>query len=258
MNPIRELWHSVFRRDPLSTGKGKAELVFHNLWLHIHPTKVHRERLKLTHTWYLGFITFYLFLVLVTTGVALMFYYRPHPPEAYQDMKDLQFVVFLGPFLRNMHRWAAHGMVICVFLHMCRVFYTGSYKRPRPFAVFNEPICVPQDADRLRESGAYPSGHASLGWTWALILAELVPERADAIFSRGRAFGDNRVVCGVHWPSDVQAGQTIAAAVVARLHAKPEFVAEMQRARAELAQAALSPRKPDCALERAALADAAH
>jgi acid phosphatase (class A) len=132
------------------------------------------------------------------------------------------------------------------------------YKRPRPFAVFNEPICVPEDADRLRDSGAYPSGHASLGWTWALILAELVPERSDAIFSRGRAFGDNRVVCGVHWPSDVQAGQTIAAAVVARLHAKPEFMAQMQRAKAELSRAAASPRRPDCALERAALADATY
>ena len=62
-----------------------------------------------------------------------MCYYRPYPPQAYQDMKDLQFVVFMGPFLRNMHRWAAHGMVICVFLHMCRVFYTGSYKKPRQF-----------------------------------------------------------------------------------------------------------------------------
>ncbi len=133
MNPIREVWQSIFRRDPLSTDKGKSELVFLNLWLHIHPAKVQKEQLKLKHTWYLGFITFYLFLILVTTGVALMFYYRPHPPEAYQDMKDLQFVVFLGPFLRNMHRWAAHGMVICVFLHMCRVFYTGSYKRPRQF-----------------------------------------------------------------------------------------------------------------------------
>lgn len=133
MNPIRDAWHSIFRRDPLSTDKGKSELVFLNLWLHIHPAKVRKEHLKLKHTWYLGFITFFLFLILVTTGVALMFYYRPHPPQAYQDMKDLQFVVFLGGFLRNMHRWAAHGMVICVFLHMCRVFYTGSYKRPRQF-----------------------------------------------------------------------------------------------------------------------------
>ena len=133
MNPIRDVWQSIFRRDPLSTDKGKSELVFLNVWLHIHPAKVKKENLKVRHTFYLGFITFFLFLILVTTGVALMFYYRPHPPQAYQDMKDLQFVVYLGSFLRNMHRWSAHGMVICVFLHMCRVFYTGSYKRPRQF-----------------------------------------------------------------------------------------------------------------------------
>jgi quinol-cytochrome oxidoreductase complex cytochrome b subunit len=133
MNWIRNIYQSVSRRDPLSTDKGKSELVFYNVWLHIHPAKVKREGLKLTHTWYLGFITFYLFLILVGTGVALMFYYRPYPAQAYQDMKDLQFVVFMGSFLRNMHRWAAHGMVLCVFLHMCRVFYTGSYKKPRQF-----------------------------------------------------------------------------------------------------------------------------
>ena len=133
MNLIREIWQSIVRRDPLTTDKGKSELVFLNVWLHIHPAKVKRENLKFRHTFYLGFITFFLFLILVTTGIALMCYYRPYPPQAYQDMKDLQFVVFMGPFLRNMHRWAAHGMVICVFLHMCRVFYTGSYKKPRQF-----------------------------------------------------------------------------------------------------------------------------
>src|SRR5271157_4302180 len=133
MNLLTDIWHSIFRRDPLSTDKGKSELVFLNVWLHIHPAKVKKENLKVKHTFYLGFITFFLFLILVTTGVALMVYYRPQSPQAYQDMKDLQFVVYLGTFLRNMHRWAAHGMVICVFLHMCRVFYTGSYKRPRQF-----------------------------------------------------------------------------------------------------------------------------
>ena len=133
MNPIRDIWQSIFRRDPLSTDKGKSELVFLNVWLHIHPAKVKKENLKVKHTFYLGFITFFLFIILVTTGVALMFYYRPDAPQAYQDMKDLQFVVFMGPFLRNMHRWAAHRMVVCVFLHMCRVFYTGSYKKPRQF-----------------------------------------------------------------------------------------------------------------------------
>ncbi|MGA8086548.1 MAG: cytochrome bc complex cytochrome b subunit [Terracidiphilus sp.] len=133
MNPIREIWQSIVRRDPLSTDKGKSELVFLNVWLHIHPAKVKKENLKFKHTYFLGFITFFLFLILLTTGIALMAYYRPYPSAAYQDMKDLRFVVFMGPFLRNMHRWAAHGMVICVFLHMCRVFYTGSYKKPRQF-----------------------------------------------------------------------------------------------------------------------------
>ncbi len=133
MNLIREIWQSIVRRDPLSTDKGKSELVFLNVWLHIHPAKVKKENLKFKHTYYLGFITFFLFLILLTTGIALMAYYRPYPSAAYQDMKDLRFVVFMGPFLRNMHRWAAHGMVICVFLHMCRVFYTGSYKKPRQF-----------------------------------------------------------------------------------------------------------------------------
>ncbi|HKW99542.1 MAG TPA: cytochrome b N-terminal domain-containing protein [Bryobacteraceae bacterium] len=133
MKWAREVYGSIVRRDPLTTEKGKAELVFLNVWLHIHPVKVKKENFKIKHTWYLGFITFYLFLILVGTGVALMFYYRPYPAQAYQDMKDLEFVVFLGSFLRNLHRWSAHGMVICVVLHMCRVFYTGSYKKPRQF-----------------------------------------------------------------------------------------------------------------------------
>ena len=133
MNLLQGIWQSISRRDALETDKGKSEFVFHNVWLHIHPAKVHKERLKVKHTWYLGFISFFLLLILVTTGIALMFYYRPHPVAAYQDIKDLRYVVFLGTFLRNMHRWSAHGMVACVFLHMCRVFYTASYKHPRQF-----------------------------------------------------------------------------------------------------------------------------
>jgi quinol-cytochrome oxidoreductase complex cytochrome b subunit len=62
-----------------------------------------------------------------------MLYYRPSIPQAYHDMKDLQYVVSSGQFLRNMHRWAAHAMVAIVFLHMLRVFYTGSYRPPKEF-----------------------------------------------------------------------------------------------------------------------------
>ena len=75
----------------------------------------------------------FLFVVETITGVLLMFYYRPTVEYAYQDMKDLEFAVTFGLFLRNMHRWAAHGMVLTVILHMCRVFYTGSYKPPREY-----------------------------------------------------------------------------------------------------------------------------
>jgi acid phosphatase (class A) len=134
------------------------------------------------------------------------------------------------------------------------------YRRPRPYAVYGDAICVPEDAERLRTSGAYPSGHASLGWVWALMLAELAPERADALLARGLAFGESRVICGVHWPSDIDAGRTIAAAVFAKLHSKPEFVAQMRAAKAEIAKARASSapaRVAECATERNALAESA-
>jgi cytochrome b6 len=62
-----------------------------------------------------------------------MFYYRPAVELAYRDMKDLEFAVSLGMFLRNLHRWSAHAMVLLVILHMVRVFLTGAYKTPREF-----------------------------------------------------------------------------------------------------------------------------
>lgn len=127
------VFKSIFRTDSPLTEKGKSEVVFENVWLHIQPVKVKSYTLRFTTTFYLGFISFYLFLILTFTGILLMFYYRPFPPVAYHDMKDLQFTVSFGIFLRNLHRWSAHGMVAIVFLHMCRVFYTGSYKHPREF-----------------------------------------------------------------------------------------------------------------------------
>lgn len=81
----------------------------------------------------MGGISFYLFIVLTVTGFLLMFYYRPTVQDAYQDMKDLEFVVSYGTFLRNLHRWAAHGMVLTVIAHMARVFLQGAYKPPREF-----------------------------------------------------------------------------------------------------------------------------
>ncbi|MBK7601050.1 MAG: cytochrome b N-terminal domain-containing protein [Acidobacteria bacterium] len=127
------IWHSIFRNPLPHSDLGRAQTSFTNFFLHIHPVKVHRNTIKPWYTMGLGLITFYLFLILVVSGILLMFYYVPATTQAYDRMLDLRGTVAFGTFLRNMHRWSAHGMVAVVFLHMCRVFFTGSYKKPREF-----------------------------------------------------------------------------------------------------------------------------
>ncbi len=125
------------------------------------------------------------------------------------------------------------------------------YRRTRPFAVNEQPVCTPGGTKRLKTNGSYPSGHAAVGWAWALILSELAPEQTDAILARGRAFGQSRVVCNVHWQSDVAEGRVIGAATVARLHADAVFRTDLEAARAEMAVARSKGFKPvrDCAAE---------
>jgi quinol-cytochrome oxidoreductase complex cytochrome b subunit len=127
------MWGSVFRNPLPSDDLGRAATSFTNFFLHIHPVKVHKNSLRPLYTLGLGLVSFFLFLILVVTGILLMFYYVPATSQAYDRMLDLRGTVAFGTFLRNMHRWAAHGMVAVVFLHMCRVFFTGSYKKPREF-----------------------------------------------------------------------------------------------------------------------------
>lgn len=130
------------------------------------------------------------------------------------------------------------------------------YQRPRPFMANGQPLCTPDDADKLRKDGSYPSGHNAAGWGWALILSELAPDRTDALLARGLAFGQSRLVCNAHWQSDAQAGRLMGAAAVARLHADPVFQADMAAARQEIAAVrarGLAPTR-DCAAESAALA----
>jgi len=127
------VWRSIFRNPLPSSDLGRASTSFTNFFLHLHPVKVHRNSLRATYTLGLGLISFFLFFILVVTGILLMFYYVPSTTQAYDRMLDLRGTVAFGIFLRNMHRWSAHGMVAVVFLHMCRVFLTGSYKPPREF-----------------------------------------------------------------------------------------------------------------------------
>jgi len=129
------------------------------------------------------------------------------------------------------------------------------YQRPRPFMIAGGDICTPAADAGLRKDGSYPSGHASAGWAWALILAEAAPDRQDAILARGRAFMQSRVVCNVHWLSDTEAGGLVGTSVVARLHDDPVFRADLEAARAEITAARAAGQTPtrDCKAEAAAL-----
>ncbi|MCC6588505.1 MAG: cytochrome b N-terminal domain-containing protein [Bryobacterales bacterium] len=127
------VWSSVFRNPLPHSDLGRASTSFSNFFLHIHPVKVHQNTLRPLFTLGLGLMSTFLFIILLVTGILLMFYYVPSTTQAYDRMLDLRGSVAFGTFLRNMHRWSAHGMVGIVFLHMCRVFLTGSYKKPREF-----------------------------------------------------------------------------------------------------------------------------
>jgi acid phosphatase (class A) len=129
------------------------------------------------------------------------------------------------------------------------------YMRTRPFVANKTPSCSPDQEAILKNNGSYPSGHTAVGWAWALILSEIAPEQSDAILARGRAFGQSRVICNVHWQSDVIEGRCVGAAVVARLHADPEFRAAIESAKTELAAVrdkGLPPQR-DCEAETEAL-----
>jgi acid phosphatase (class A) len=132
----------------------------------------------------------------------------------------------------------------------------NAYQRERPFMVLGTPICTPEDKEALRKDGSYPSGHTALGWGWALILTELSPDRAEQLLARGRAFGESRNVCNVHWYSDVVAGRLVGSAAVARLHANESFQAAMKAARADITRvrAAGLGSTSDCEAESDALA----
>jgi acid phosphatase (class A) len=136
---------------------------------------------------------------------------------------------------------------------------TGSskdyYKRQRPYFIDEGPICrPPSDTDK---SFDYPSGHTIAGWAWASALASVAPERASLVLARGRAYGESRIICGVHNASAVEAGRLAATAVAMLAQATPKYQADLAAARAEYATLRKSAPRPDvarCADEAALVA----
>jgi quinol-cytochrome oxidoreductase complex cytochrome b subunit len=127
------VWRSVFRGGSGANNLRRSMAIQQNVFLHLASVKARKRALEFSVTWYLGTLSFGTFMILVVTGILLMLYYHPSVPQAYVDMKDLQFVVSAGVFLRNLHRWSAHTMVLLVFAHMFKVFYRGAYRKPREF-----------------------------------------------------------------------------------------------------------------------------
>src|SRR3981081_4574474 len=126
-----QLWKSIFRvSHERSDPRNRSLAILSNVFLHLHPAKINRDAVRYQYTWGMGGITFYLFIVLTFTGVLLMFYYHPAKIQAFADILYLEHDVPFGKLLRNMHRRAAHLMVITTWLHMFRVALNGSLTRP--------------------------------------------------------------------------------------------------------------------------------
>lgn len=129
------------------------------------------------------------------------------------------------------------------------------YRRLRPFVGNESEICVMRTSE-LGNAFSFPSSHATQGWTYASIMAALMPEKATQFFLRARAYGESRVVCGVHWMTDIQAGRTTASAVFATLQGDAAFRSDLERARTELTKVVASggpvPDQAICARENAA------
>lgn len=127
--PGRAIWRTPRR----VTDRDRAAAHWGSFLLHIYPVRMRREQISFKWSWFLGVASMVLYGSLIASGVYLMFFYVPSPATAYGDIVFLQTDVAFGQFIRNIHRWSAHLMVLAVAAHMARMFYRGAYKPPREF-----------------------------------------------------------------------------------------------------------------------------
>jgi quinol-cytochrome oxidoreductase complex cytochrome b subunit len=132
-NILSSFINSCFRSGMPTSDRSRSAIIVNTFFFHIQGAKTHINTLRPTYTFGLGLISLFLFLITILSGVLLMLYYSPSIEHAYDSVKDINFVVFGGRLMRNIHKWAGEGMIIAVMLHMARVLYTGSYKQGREF-----------------------------------------------------------------------------------------------------------------------------
>ena len=124
---------AIFRSPTRHTPRDRAAGHWASFLLHIYPVKMKRKQISFSYSWYLGVISTVLLGSLIASGIYLMFFYVPSPGSAYTDIQTIQTEVTFGQYIRNVHRWSAHLMVLAVAAHMAKVFYRGAYKPPREF-----------------------------------------------------------------------------------------------------------------------------
>jgi acid phosphatase (class A) len=109
------------------------------------------------------------------------------------------------------------------------------YNRERPFVVNKMKTCTPEQEDILRKVGSFPSGHAAVGWAWALIFSDIFPSKKESVLKRGHDFGESRVICNAHWRSDVKMGRVMGRATVDCLYANRDFQVDLAAVKEEMA-----------------------
>jgi len=135
MERVRDttIGRSIFRIPDRVTERDRAAGHWASFLMHIYPVKVRRVELTFKYSAFLGVASLVLFGSLLVSGIYLMFFYVPSPANAYGNIQSIQTEVAFGQYIRNVHRWSAHLMVLAVAAHMARVFYRGAYKKPKEF-----------------------------------------------------------------------------------------------------------------------------
>lgn len=136
----RPIWEKLTWTWAPESKREAGDAIVRNFVLHWFPAKVSLDSLAWGYSFWLGTISAVLFLILTITGAILMFLYVPSVERAYLSVKDLEYSMSFGWFLRGLHRISAHLMVAVVFLHLVRVFLTGAFKNGRKTVGQNRPL----------------------------------------------------------------------------------------------------------------------
>jgi len=128
------IWRSVFRRPPIPrTDYERKWVVAHTMILHLRPIRVPARTIRYTHTFGLGGMSLVLVLLLMATGVLMMFVYEPSPERAHASILSMQDEVLFGRLVRGVHYWSANLLIVVTLLHLLRVFLTGAFHGARQF-----------------------------------------------------------------------------------------------------------------------------